>query len=645
MYKNQRKSIIKYLSVILFFILFCGYGCMPPRPVCIKNGKDYCKIDGTFGYEWFDYYRRALSCIEGEFYEQALTDLNKAEKQRFEDQRMAKIYGMRLMDYFPHREKGLIYYLLGDYDTAKSELELSIRHYPSEKASHYLDKVRKHIMEREKIAVSVPRIFVESDIIWTKADSVMVSGIAEDEQYISEIIVDGIPIQIEFSGRKISFEEILVLNEGKHDIDIIARNLMGGQEKRQITIYADRSGPTIILTETDPAAGVKGYLYDESGEISLTVNGEKKIVVQGKESPFSLAPESGQKSIVLLAEDKLGNQTEANIHPEMIRESAQRMNLRVMLAQHSPSIVTDGAGFMITGLNPQNPGPEIILNESLDQNPVFEEMIALQGQVRGKRRIEEILINGVPVHRKPGQIIFFNHSLRLRNGENQIVIRAQDESGAETIHEMVILRQVPEPLRPEYRCTFKTNAFKMLTVNDAEPGLENLFRSLFLSHLISKKRFHIRVSEKLYPGAAERAVRFMLSGYVHKTRNGIEIVAQVSDMQTSQILNEEYVTPKYIDIYSESADLPVLKSLAAELSEKFHTAFPLVKGKIIRKGERVLVLMEKTVRMEWPLVVGTDTEFIGDALIAEGYQSGKCGIELVNGNKDELVIGNWVVTQ
>ncbi|MCP4110994.1 MAG: hypothetical protein GY749_36635 [Desulfobacteraceae bacterium] len=103
---------------------------------------------------------------------------------------MARTFGMHFTDYFPHREKGLIHYLEGDYKTAKSELELSAKQYPSAKALFYLDKVRKAIMEQEKQVVSAPRLVVEfppgkSEIpgeFWTKDDPVTVSGTAEDRQ-------------------------------------------------------------------------------------------------------------------------------------------------------------------------------------------------------------------------------------------------------------------------------------------------------------------------------------------------------------------------------------------------------------------------------------------------------------------------------
>ncbi|RLC13411.1 MAG: hypothetical protein DRI57_16265, partial [Deltaproteobacteria bacterium] len=244
--EEKMKKHVRYLFLLCTLILSLSYGCMAPPRVLIKDGKEYCKVDGHFTYRWYDYYERAVSCADGEFYDEAMSDLDKAIRQRDEDIRMAKVWGMRLRDYFPHREKGIIHYIQGQDEVAQSELQRSMRDEPSDKAEKWLDKVRKRLMSREP--PSVPRIFVkglsDENEIWTKDRPILLSGWAEDEQYVSEITISGQPYLVERSGKQVNFGKKLNLSQGEHRIRITATNLRGTRSaERELIIHVDRSGP------------------------------------------------------------------------------------------------------------------------------------------------------------------------------------------------------------------------------------------------------------------------------------------------------------------------------------------------------------------------------------------------------------------
>ncbi len=691
---------MKYLFIPLIMLLLLLCGCFPPRPVCVKDGKKYCVTDGTFGYEWFDYYERALSCMEGEFYQQALSDLDEAIKQRFKDKRMAKTYGMHLRDYFPHREKGLVYYLTGEYGNARQELELSVQDEKSAKAFFYLDKVRKKIMELEKEAVSSPYITVTTrsgkDEIWTRDDPVMVSGTAEDRQYVSEINLAGKSVFLEFSGQRVEFEEKLILSQGRHEIEIIARNLLNGAATQRIIINVDRSGPVIILGKFDPDIGLQGYIYDESGEISLLADDKNIPVLKGKEAGFSVPVKPGTQSVKLLATDKLGNQTRADVTLEMLAESDSRNSEYfphpLLLAQRASNTATDAREN-----NSRYLKPEIILNGLHDKKTVFTEIISVKGQVSGKTDIEEVLINNTQVHRKPGRIIFFNHSVRLNIGENRIAIRARDESGRETVKKITIVRQIPEVLRPEYRRIFITHLFQSYSSGHTDRKTQEgvLFQYLFLERLTGRNRFQVALDKELEkkfhtqefnPDRITKARKklqadpLMLTGYIYNTRNGVEIVAQIIDMETSEVINMENENTNklcdnnnnddddkcsgYPDIYfpaianentrhvpetseirSEKAS--ELESASGRLAEKLHRAFPLVKGKIIQQqGKSFLADMELgEMSIKWPFVVGSGPDFTGEACIDDKLSHEKCLIRLTDRKEDESVVGHMIVSQ
>ncbi len=652
----------KILSQILIFslLLLYGYGCMPPRPVCVKNGRNYCKLDDkVFTYQCYDHYERALSCMEGECYDNALADLGEAIRQRFEDKRMAKTYGMRLSDYFPHREKGLIHYLQKDYDAAKQELELSLQHYPSEKAYQYLDKVRREIMLREAVAVSIPRIMITGpsakDGIWTNDDPVRVSGMATDTQYVSAIRLAGRSVFIDHSDQRVPFEGALTLAQGTHEVDIMARNLMGGEGTRKLTIHVDRSGPVIIIEKFEPGVRVQGYLYDDTGDISLNMDGERKDVPKGKEVPFSLTLTLGQRSITLRATDKLENGTEARITPEMMA----RIRHPLLLAQTQPKILTDGGKMTLAFLNQGDMRPDIRLNQFPDQ-PTTKEILPVKGQVIGKTNIQEVRINGTPVHRRPGRVISFNHPVRLKLGENRIVVRARDASGKESVKEMTITRRIHELLKAKYRCLFEAHDFDITVFDDARETTEGkVFQHLFLGRLTAKDRFQIRMRKALHEQHLDgikmasfpadkslRPVAFKLLGRVYQTNNGIEVIAELIDVETSEKL--AIAGEPTVDVYSESDSRSALEGVAERLSEKFHRAFPLIKGKIIqKKGETFFCadMEEGEIRMIWPLVVGTETKFIGNASIDEKRKDRIYCIRLLNNNGNAPVMGDWVMTQ
>ena len=243
-----------YIWLALLFLivsLLCQCAGQTSAPVYVKDGKEYGKIRGAFRHRWWNYYERGLSYADGAFYEEAVADLNEAVFQRKKDQRRARTYGLHFVDYFPHRELGVVQYELGNLDEAKAELELSLSQFPSSKARFYLDRVRKGLLESRGGIAAAPKLTLafEGEEFWTKEDPVVLSGVAEDEQYVAAISVSGVPVFLDGSQKRISFQEPLELSQGKHVIAVEARNLLERKTTRQLTIHVDREGPVITLEE------------------------------------------------------------------------------------------------------------------------------------------------------------------------------------------------------------------------------------------------------------------------------------------------------------------------------------------------------------------------------------------------------------
>lgn len=661
-------------------ILFCHLdNCIAAqRKQYIKDGKEYGKVRGAFRHRWWNYYERGLSFAEGEFYGEALSDLKEAAKQRSDDKRMARTYGMHFVDYFPHREMGVVYYLTGDFHTAKKELLLSLEQEPSAKAHYYLDKVRMGLMKSEKTAVSVPHLFVElpSDEIWTKADTVLISGTAKDDQYISKITLLGKPFFIESAQQEVEFKREFRLEQGKHVIRIVAENLLGGQAHRELKFHVDRQGPVITL-EPSPSGEVarnriQGFLYDESGQITLSVDGVPVSVPKGEDVPFTASVKSGTGQVLLVAKDKLGNETQARVDMQSIRA---RWKYPILAARDFGRTMSDAGGFHIAVFigKKDTQKPSVKLRGWPEEQTVFIKRVYIEGEARDESEIVGLTVNETPVLRRKGRMIFFNHPVELKKGKNIVKIKATDKAGNSSVEEIVIIRQVPKVFQTETRFSI---ALLPLENKGLDTGLIHMFDDLLMVSLIDQDRFQIIEREKLDTILQEQklsrtklidektalkvgrllAARGTLVGNFLETRIGVEVVARLIDNETSEILAVK-------DVYYEFKDRAGLMTMAESLAIKFHREFPLVDGIIIQKKgtsvftdlgkgkakpERRLIVYREGEVIRHPVTgksLGCDTQIVGYARITQVMDQ-MSRATLIDGLKGEIInIKDKVMTE
>lgn len=177
-------------------IILCNIiGCAVEKgTVRVKDGTPYGVVPGTWRARWWNYYQRGLSYAEGEFWHEASADFQAAVKQRRgqTDRRRAYTYGVHYLDYFPHRELGIAYYHLGQYDEAIRELETSLSTVDTAKAKFYLNKVRKVLLKKTGRDATPPRIFLDapSDRRITNSTTIIVKGYVADDTYASAISIN-----------------------------------------------------------------------------------------------------------------------------------------------------------------------------------------------------------------------------------------------------------------------------------------------------------------------------------------------------------------------------------------------------------------------------------------------------------------------
>lgn len=645
----MKKVWISFLAGVLLFCLPASCAG-PPAKQHIRDGKEYGLVRGAFRHRWWNYYERGLSFMEGEFYREALSDMEKALKQRYEDKRMARTYGMHFVDYFPHREKGLIYYLSGDYDAARKEFEISINLEPTAKAQFYLDKIRKIILEHEKPAISIPQLLVNlpSDEMWTRDDPVIISGTAEDKQYISKISLAESGVFLEAAQKHVSFSEKFRLDQGRHEVKIVAENLLGGRAIRELIIHVDRQGPVISLEPPSPKSAmqgrINGYLYDESGKIFLSIDGVPVHLPDGEDVSFTAPLRPGAKHVVLLAKDSLGNETKAEVNMEDI---SARKRYPLLAALDFGKTMSDAGGIKLAFSFGKKDirKPSVKLPGWSEEQTVFLKKAYVEGEVRDENNIVDLTVNDTPVLRRKGRIIFFNHLVDLKEGENIIKVMARDKAGNTAVKKISIIREIPKVLQIGSRFSMSLLPFEN---KGTDTGLNFMFENLFSTRLMDQNRFRLIEREKLDKILQEQnlsrtklidrktaievgrlvAASSTLIGNFIETRIGIEAVARLVDNETSEILAIK-------DVYDEFKDRAALMSMAEGMAIKFHREFPLVDGMIVRtkgksfyadlgkgktKPNRRLIIYREGESIRHPetgKILGSDTKIVGYARVTQ----------------------------
>lgn len=642
---------VRYYNLIptacALLLLFFGCVSAPSRNVYVKDGTEYGKVKGSFRHRWWNYYERGLSYAEGEFYHKALEDLKESIRQRAKDQRMARTYGMHFVDYFPHRESGLIYYQLGNLEEAKRELKLSLSYFHSAKAQFYLDRVRKALIEQEGKEISPPSLIlkIKKGEFWTREDPVVISGVAEDKDYISGITIDKVPLFIEASQRRIIFKETLYLPQGRHLIEVKATNLLGKVTRRQAVIHIDREGPMISLGELKfdrSDAGkevvINGSIVDDAGVSQLTINGTPIRVQKDREISFNEKLTINTDCLELVARDRLENQTTALIPLTPVPIS--RKSALFACADPTVAINVVAGLFAIKDTNP----PNIQLKGWTGTQTVFLEKVYIEGQISDEGTVESLTINQIPILRRKGQRIFFGYLAELQKGKNTITIEAGDEAGNVTSKKVTVVRRVPKALQLAERLSIATFPFEQ---KGAVSKASLAFQDNMIDSLVNQNRFQVVERNKLDlilqeqklsrtklidRGTALRlgklvASHSIMTGSIIETRTGVEIVGRMIDTETSEILATE-------DVYDEIKDLPAIRTLAEGMALKFHREFPLVGGVVIQqKGKYIFTdLGQDKVKLKRRLIIyreepikhpatgkilGSDTDIVGRAKVTQ----------------------------
>lgn len=612
-YHRRHARRVCELILLIFWVTGCA---VDQGKVYVKNGKRYGETPlMTWRSRWWDYYQRGSSYAEGEYWQDAINDFQKAIQQRPADQWRAKTYGLHFLNYFPHRELGVAYYQLKRYPEAIDELELSLHSAASAKAKFYLNKARKAILKQSGKDSKAPRIVLDAppDGLLTNRFSIRVTGHVEDDFYVAGLSVDGQARFIELSEPRIDFEQDIILEEGANSIEILCTDLVGHLARRRITVTVDRRGPIVgldraevIRKETRRFARVQGYVADRSGIVRFVVAGNQLPLEPGNEWEFDteIPIPSDLTALPFSVVDGAGNITKGYLRLSSaagrmrnFRQIEQAALLRPRFGQQlQPLSFSAGRAIWAQAteniVRPKDRYPPAIKPVGLAaEQEIYINSLFIEGKVSDDSAVTAFYINGESFLRRPSRELFFNYLTPLIPGANRFVLEALDNSGRLTTKEITVTYIVPAVERFDSR--LRVVLYPPENTSESTAIGEAVYGSLY-NALVEQGRFVVVEREKLAmilrelklsrtalvdPDTAAEvgkiaAAEGMLAGTVTAKGSGLMVWFRFVDVETREAMVAE-------DVYGEDLDLQSLKILMEGLAWKVRRRFPIVEGVIL----------------------------------------------------------------
>ena len=558
---------------------------------------------------------------------------------------------MHFIDYFPHRELGVVLLHQGLYDEALREIEASLAGEKSAKAELYLDSVRKTLILLSGRDIQPPEVLVDSPRVdeLTNLPFSVVSGTVRDDTYVRSVLVDGKPVRIDLASREVPFRVRVPLEAGDNLIQIAATDLAGKTTVAERTLRVDREGPVIEVDEPLEKSSrrggkglrLKGFVYDDSGLREIKVNGRVIMSDLPREARLDYpVPEGAGEhpdSLEIEARDRAGNVTRAQVR---LSSGTGGLGRRLVASLDFPVPALLASAETRT----DNLPPVIELRNWTSEQTVYLDQAYIEGSVRDETGVESLIINGRSILRKPGKSVYFGHLAILDEGENLIRIEAGDAAGNRIEKEVRIHRKV----RKVHELGSRLNVAFLPLERKNGPGLAGgALEDILLGELVERGRFAMVERQRLEEVLREQkltqtelvdqstAVRLgrivaansVLLGSMLEKEKSIEIYVRLVDTETSLVVAA-------VDVYGEDIDAQALRQLCKGLVFKLCDEVPMAEGLVVQvKNERIIVDLGKESRIKKGMrliifqegepvrhpvtgaVLGTDIDEVGLGLI------------------------------
>lgn len=594
------------------------FACAVERTERIEvGGKTYGETAGSFRGKWWNYFERGMSYTEAaveadkagdtaakrKALQLAQADLETAISMRDKDQRRARTYGMHLIDYFPHRELGIVFYLQGRYADAVRELEASLSSVESAKAQFYLDKARKALIEQEGGDNTPPRIFVDSLPSLVNSPSIEISFTVEDDQFAAYAAVGGEELLIPLAEKRLALKKEVLLNEGENRIEITAGDLAGNESRETVRITLDSTGPEVVVEESVPAPGipdklrVKGKVNDASGVEAIKI-GEWEFAL-GEDGGFDVTVPVGESgAIPFKVIDGAGNETSGEFGRGGTTLEQGRIG-GVRSAFALPFGVSDwlpcGWWFHSGAEVVQSSTPSVPVIEIkglTGKQTVYLKSFYVEGWVSDPSGVQSLVVGSRSLISQPGKKVYFNYLTQLKSGPNKLTFVAKNMRGLASQKVIEVDVEVPQVKQVGSRMSVSMLPFHLRGKRDlSQVAYDDLLKAITASgrfnlvdrRVIDKVVRELKLSEAkltdqtitVKAGKLTQA-EAVLIGFVYETSYSIEVYARVVDVETSTILAEK-------DAYLEGSPISLkdLMKLMEGLTIKINNQFPLVEGQVL----------------------------------------------------------------
>ena len=421
MFTTYRKLVVFFLIIILF-----SFGCAINKPKdCIKDGKAY-GFRGIFRGKFWNYYQAGLSYAEGFCLNEAAMAFSRAIDVNPKDNRYVTTYGMNYIQYYPHRELGIIRFYQNNYKDAIPELKQSLNNCASGRALFFLNASLKTITilsnndhEKPEIKIISPKAFLSNQ------NNILVSGIVSDNTYVESITVNSQAVAITEFSKEISFEMPLKFQKKENEITICATDVAGNSKVITQKLTIDTLSPIISvgpLQKTDQNQfRITAACFDQQGILwtHLKLNNTKIRTIIGKADQIVHIEEIVQvdplkDKLVVETKDLSGNLTFLDIFKHKVNNihmaNYYRTSQPIYLASN------DFIPFLVQKNNTSSIPVILKLDGYKDKQDVYMDELYLSANIFSDTQVKTIII----YHNK-NVIGKFESNRFLHNG-NQIVV-------------------------------------------------------------------------------------------------------------------------------------------------------------------------------------------------------------------------------
>ena len=269
-------------SLTALLLLTCAFGCSIAR---LQNPYET-EYDPNYGMSqddirahfnlhrgrWWNHYKRGLWFLAGHHYAAAREDFNNTIKERDHDEENARTYGMHFIDYFPHRERGIAFYLEGKSETdmavkeklfrdAINELKISIEQEASSKAKFYLKLATSGFWRTTKEDITPPVVAIANSTIdrWADVPTLYINRYAatleiitsDHQSGIAAVWVDDRRLFIESVKEDFNEPTVVAIDSQDKTRTVIVKAVdLAGNESRPATVR-------LVVDTTSPTAAIR----------------------------------------------------------------------------------------------------------------------------------------------------------------------------------------------------------------------------------------------------------------------------------------------------------------------------------------------------------------------------------------------------